>query len=110
MFIDASGEFEKVGNQNTLTDTHVEKIIATYEARESIDKYAHVAPISEVVENNYNLNIPRYVDTFEEEEPVDLEVVAEDLIALESEMKETDQTIAGFCEELGIASPFGAKV
>ncbi|MEC7028738.1 MAG: N-6 DNA methylase, partial [Pseudomonadota bacterium] len=110
MFIDASNEFEKVGNQNALTDDHVNKIVETYGKRESVDKYAYVAPLSEIAENDYNLNIPRYVDTFEEEEPVDLDAVTQELIALEDQMAETDKTIAGFCQELGINSPFGVRV
>ena len=83
LFIDASQHFDKVGNQNTLTDEHVEKIITTYQAREAIDKYAYVASLDEVKENDYNLNIPRYVDTFEEEEPVDMDAVVKDLRTLE---------------------------
>lgn len=83
LFIDASQEFEKVGNQNTLTDEHVAKIVSTYEVRESIDKYAYAAPLSEIAENDYNLNIPRYVDTFEEEDPVDLDAVTQELAAKE---------------------------
>ena len=71
LFIDASQHFEKVGNQNTLADEHVEKIIDTYQRRETVEKYAYVASFSEVVDNDYNLNIPRYVDTFEEEVAVD---------------------------------------
>lgn len=106
LFIDASREFDKVGNQNALSDEHVEKIVATYGQREEVEKYAHVAPLSEVEENNYNLNIPRYVDTFEEEEPVDIDDVAAQLIALNAEMAKTDAVIAGFCEELGITAPF----
>ena len=106
LFIDASQHFDKVGNQNTLTDEHVEKIITTYQARETIDKYAYVASLDEVKENDYNLNIPRYVDTFEEEEPVDMDAVVKDLKALDADMKDTDKTIAGFCKELGIESPF----
>jgi len=106
LFIDASQHFEKVGNQNTLTNEHVEKIVKTYEKREHIDKYAYVASLDEIKENDYNLNIPRYVDTFEEEEPVDIEAVAAELKALETDMQETDLTIAGFCKELGISSPF----
>ena len=106
LFIDASQHFEKVGNQNTLTDVHVEKIIDTYQRREAIDKYAYVASLGEVAENDYNLNIPRYVDTFEEEEPVDMNAVVRDLKALEVDIQETDQTIAEFCKELEIESPF----
>ena len=106
LFIDASNEFEKVGNQNVLTNSHVEKIIATYSKRQNIAKYAYVSPLSEVKENYYNLNIQRYVDTFEEEEVVDIEEVTKELQALENDMQKTDKVIAGFCKELGIPSPF----
>lgn len=106
LFIDASRDFEKQGNQNHLTNAHVERIIETYEKRETIDRYSYVAPLSEVAENDYNLNIPRYVDTFEEEEPVDLTTVTTELQGLETEMTKADATIAGFCDELGIPSPF----
>lgn len=106
LFIDASREFDKVGNQNALSNAHVEKIIDTYAKRESVEKYAHVAKLNEIAENDFNLNIPRYVDTFEEEEPVDLEATAYALQELESEMAKTDETIAGFCAELGITNPF----
>ncbi len=106
LFIDASQEFEKVGNQNALTEEHVVKIMEAYQQREEQDKYAYVASLDEVKENDYNLNIPRYVDTFEEEEAVDIEAVADELKALEADMQTTDKTIAGFCKELGISSPF----
>ena len=106
LFIDASQHFEKVGNQNTLTDEHVEKIIDTYRKRGPMEKYAYVASLDEVKENDYNLNIPRYVDTFEEEDPIDINTVVEDLKSIETDMQETDQAIAGFCKELGIESPF----
>ena len=108
LFIDASGDdhFEKVGKQNQLRSEDIDRIVSTYRNRESIEKYSHVAELSEVIENDYNLNIPRYVDTFEEEEPVDLAEVSEKLVALENEMGETDKVIAGFCEELGIKAPF----
>ena len=102
----ASQHFEKIGNQNRLTDEHVEKIIGTYQRRETVEKYAYVASISEVVDNDYNLNIPRYVDTFEEEKPVDIGVVVKDLQVLDVDMQRTDEIIAGFCRELGLESPF----
>ncbi|MCG6557078.1 type I restriction-modification system subunit M [Ruegeria sp. 1NDH52C] len=108
LFIDASAHYEKKGNQNYLTDEHVEKIVQTYEARETVERYAYVAPLSEVAENDYNLNIPRYVDTFDEEEPVDLAAVTTALQGLESDMAQTDASIAKFCEELGIVSPFNS--
>ena len=106
LFIDASQHFERIGNQNTLTDEHVEKIIDTYQRRETVERYAYVASFDEVALNDYNLNIPRYVDTFEEEEPVDMDAVVKDLKALETDMQATDKTIAGFCRELGINSLF----
>lgn len=108
VFIDASGDdhFEKVGNQNALRDEDVELIVRTYQRRESIDKYSYVASLDEIRENDYNLNIPRYVDTFEEEEPVDLEAVSAELKTLEEQLTETNKTIAKFCAELNIPTPF----
>ncbi len=106
LFMDASNEFEKAKNQNYMTDENVSKIVQTYTNREEIEKYSHLASMDEIKENDYNLNIPRYVDTFEEEEPVDLDEVSSKLKALESDMVTTDETIAEFCDELGIAKPF----
>ena len=105
LFIDASQGFEKVGNQNYLRPEHVERIVSTYRKRESIEKFSHVADRSEVEGNYYNLNIPRYVDTFDAEDQVDLDEVAENLAALEKNMSATDKVIAGFCEELRIKAP-----
>jgi type I restriction enzyme M protein len=106
LFIDASQEFEKIKTQNYLTDDHVQKILDTYKRRETIDKYSYVSNVSEVEENDYNLNIPRYVDTFEEEEPVDLEAVSQQLKQQDQQLKETDKQIAVFCKELNIETPF----
>ncbi|MBC6404473.1 MAG: type I restriction-modification system subunit M [Rhodospirillales bacterium] len=106
LFIDASREFEKDGNKNTLTAAHVDRILATWAARQEVERYAHAAPMVEIEENGFNLNIPRYVDGFEEEEPVDLAAVASDLLALDREAADIDREIAGFCAELGIAPPF----
>ena len=106
LFIDASQHFEKVKTNNVLRPEDITKIITTYENRTSEDKYSHLALLAEIEENDFNLNIPRYVDTFEEEEPVDLKAVAKDLKALDQEMKKTDQVIADFCKELGIDEPF----
>lgn len=106
LFIDASNSFEKDGNKNKLTNDHIDTIIDTYRERKTIDKYSYVAKLDEVAENDYNLNIPRYVDTFEEEEPVNLEVVSKQLQELETEIAETDDTIASFCAELNINTPF----
>ena len=106
LFIDASNDYEKAKNQNYLTNENIEKIIDTYTNRKEIEKYSHLASMQEIKENDYNLNIPRYVDTFEEEEVIDLEKVSSELKALEIEMKTTDETIASFCRELNISTPF----
>ena len=106
LFIDASNDYEKAKNQNYLTNENIEKIIDTYANRKEIEKYSHLASMDEIKENEYNLNIPRYVDTFEEEETIDLNKVSSELQALEVDMKTTDETIAKFCDELGIAKPF----
>ncbi|MFB9769956.1 type I restriction-modification system subunit M [Lactiplantibacillus modestisalitolerans] len=92
-FIDASKDFEKGKNQNVLTNANVDKIVETLDKRENVDKYAHKAELSEIVENEYNLNIPRYVDTFEEEPPVDVAKLVQD-------MQETDQKINSLQSEL----------
>ena len=106
LFIDASEHYEKVKTQNVLREEHIEKIISTYRNRTAEDKYSYLATMDELIENEYNLNIPRYVDTFEEEEPVDLEVVSNELQSLESDMADTDKAISDFCDELNIKAPF----
>lgn len=106
LFIDASQYFEKAKTQNFLRDADVERIVNTYSKREAIDKYSYVASLDEVRGNDYNLNIPRYVDTFDEEEQVDIVHVAEELKTLETEMKASDYIITGFCKELNIPRPF----
>ncbi len=106
IFIDASNDFEKQKNQNRLREEDIERIITTYKKREEIEKYSHKASLEEIKENDYNLNIPRYVDTFEEEEEIDLEAVANRIIEIEKESKELDKKIKNYCNELGIKSPF----
>jgi len=106
LFVDASQHFEKVKNQNFLQPQDIDKIVSTYRDRLTEAKYSYVAPLTEVIENDYNLNIPRYVDNFEKETEIDIERVAGELVELESQMTITDKTIAGFCAELGIKTPF----
>jgi type I restriction enzyme M protein len=106
LFIDASNHFEKGKNQNHLREEDIDKIIATYHERKSENKYSHVALLSEIKENDYNLNVPRYVDTFEEEAPIDLGEVTKELKKLESQKSNIDAQIAIFTKELGIESPF----
>ncbi len=108
LFIDASaeGNYEKVKTQNKLRPEDVDRIVSTYRERSEQEKYSHVATLAEVKANGYNLNIPRYVDTFEAEDAVDLKAVAKELQALEKGMKETDAELAKYCKELGIEMPF----
>ena len=105
LFIDASEHYEKVKTQNVLKEEHIEKIVSTYRNRTVEDKFSYVASNDELIENEYNLNIPRYVDTFEEEEQIDLEAVSYQLGSLDGEIHQTDKMIEGFCEELGINPP-----
>ena len=104
LFIDASGDgnYEKGKNQNLLRDSDIERIVSTYRKRESIDKYSYVAEKSEIVENDYNLNIPRYVDTFEEEAPIDIDAVQADIAATEKEIAEVQAKMNEFLKELGL--------
>ena len=104
VFIDASGEgnYEKGKNQNILRDCDIEKIVAAYRERKDIDKYCHVASREEIVENNYNLNIPRYVDTFEEEELVDIEEVKKNIADIEAELAEVQAKMKKYMEEMGV--------
>ena len=102
LFIDASSEFEKGKNQNRLTEENIQKIIETYEKREDVEKYAHVASIEEIEENEYNLNIPRYVDTFEEEEEIDIEEVLKQIAQDNAEIEALEQEINAQLKLLGV--------
>jgi type I restriction enzyme M protein len=106
LFIDASQHFDKVKTQNVLRPEHIQKIVDTYNSRTNQDKYSHVASLESIKANDYNLNIPRYVDTFEAEDTIDLASISAQLIELDKASRETDATIAAFCQELGIALPF----
>ena len=104
LFIDASGDdcYEKGKNQNKLREADLQRIVDAYEKYETIEKYAYVATIDEIKENDYNLNIPRYVDTFEEEEMVDMEAVAENINHIKAELAEVEVEMAKYLEELGL--------
>ncbi|ENV09357.1 type I restriction-modification system, M subunit [Acinetobacter higginsii] len=101
LFIDASREFKSGKNQNNLTEENIAKIVETYHARESVDKYAYLATLQEVKDNDYNLNIPRYVDTFEEEEEIDLVIVRAEREQLKTQLAELEIQMAKYLEELG---------
>ncbi|CAN0593709.1 unnamed protein product, partial [Ectocarpus sp. 12 AP-2014] len=85
LFIDASNEFENAKNQNKLSEANIEKIVGTYQNWKTVDKYSYVSKLDEIIENDYNLNIPRYVDTFEEEEPVDIKATQEEIKAIKQQ-------------------------
>ncbi|WP_153019936.1 N-6 DNA methylase, partial [Staphylococcus capitis] len=86
-----------------LTDEDVEKIVETYSQRETIDKYSYVASLDEINENDYNLNIPRYVDTFEEEEPIDLDQVQQQLKNIDKDIANVESEINEYLKELGVS-------
>lgn len=100
LFIDASNEFEKGKNQNNLTDEQVQHIIDTYSDRKDIEKFAHVAQYDEIVENEFNLNIPRYVDTFEEEPPVDVDQLVADMKQTDQEIKQQEAEFSSMLADL----------
>ncbi|MBR3216869.1 MAG: N-6 DNA methylase, partial [Exiguobacterium sp.] len=95
LFIDASKDFVKGKNQNKLSTEHIERIVETYKKRENVDKYAYVANFDEIKANDFNLNIPRYVDTFEEEEQIDLATIGSELKAIREKKTELE---ANLCE------------
>ncbi|MCI5166401.1 MAG: type I restriction endonuclease subunit M, partial [Candidatus Electrothrix sp. GM3_4] len=100
LFIDASREFVSAKNQNTLSEAHLTRIMATYTARAEEEKYAHLADVAEIRENDFNLNIPRYVDTFEEEAEIDIDAVQLEIDALEKELAEMRVMMAEKLKEI----------
>lgn len=106
LFIDSSKHFEKGKNQNRLRPSDIDKIIETYQQRTTEDKYSYVASLGEIKENDYNLNIPRYVDTFEAEPEIDLAAVTDEIKQLDASTADIDAKIAKYTQELGIDSPF----
>lgn len=102
LFIDASKDFVKGKNQNKLSDENIEKIISTYRERKEVPKYAHLASIEEIRQNDYNLNIPRYVDTTEEEEEIDINEVRALLAQDKKEIEELEAQIEEQFKLLGI--------
>jgi len=102
LFIDASRAFESAKNQNVLTDTHVDTIVRTYRAFQTVAKYAYRATPQELADNAYNLNIPRYVDTFEEEAEIDLMAVKKEIDGLEQQLATVRAKMDGYLKELGL--------
>ncbi|EHI74730.1 type I restriction-modification system, M subunit [Streptococcus criceti] len=104
-FIDASKEFDKGKNQNTMTDAHIEKILDAYTQRRDVDKFAHLASFEEIVENDYNLNIPRYIDTFEEEEVAPLPDIMADITKTNQTIKEKSAHLESLLKDLHGTTP-----
>lgn len=102
LFIDASCDFTSVKSQNLLEASHIEKIVAAYDDRPGIDRYSHLASREEIVGNDYNLNIPRYVDTFEPEVEIDVVAVQRDIEKIEAELVTVRARMAGYLKELGL--------
>ena len=101
LFIDASQDYQPGKKQNTLMDEHVKKILNAYEKRKKVKKYAHLASYDELKENDFNLNIPRYVDTFEEEAEIDIEAVQQEIDTLENELVEVRNKMTNLLKEAG---------
>jgi type I restriction enzyme M protein len=101
LFIDASREFKAGKNQNLLTQDNIDKIVATYREHSNVDKYSYLATHEEIQENDYNLNIPRYVDTFEEEAEIDLPAVRKEREQLKAQLAELETEMNHYLKELG---------
>jgi len=104
LFIDASREYADGKNQNKLREQDIEKIVKAYKARQTVDKYAYLASLEEIHENDYNLNIPRYVDTFEEEAEIDIQAVQRRIKQINAELAETEAEMQKYLKELGYAA------
>jgi len=104
LFIEASKEFTACKAQNTLSPENLDKIYDTYVKRKEVERFAHVAKMTEIEENDFNLNITRYVDTFVEEETVDIKANLKELAELEPELKKLEKEMAGYLQKLGITN------
>ena len=102
LFIDASKDFIKGKNQNKLSQENIDRIVETYKKREDVEKFAHVASFEEIKENDFNLNIPRYVDTFEEQEEIDIVELGKELVALKQQIKAAENDFLAMLGELAV--------
>ena len=102
LFIDASNDFEKQKNQNNLRPVDIEKIVEAYKKRHNIPKFTHLADYEEIVRNDYNLNIPRYVDTFEEEEQIDIVALSLEMADLNRQIKQKETEFLAMLDELAV--------
>lgn len=109
LFIDASKDFVKEKAKNYLTEEHINKILSAYSERKDIEKYSHLASFEEIKSNDYNLNIPRYVDTFEEEEPIDLVNEFKALQENDDQIEMISSQINSYLKELGFEESINSK-
>jgi len=93
-------------NQNELSDAHIQRIVDAYKDRKDIDKFAHVASMKEIEENGFNLNIPRYVDTSEAEEEIDIDAVTEEIEKIDADIAQASKELKKSFQELGLKFPF----
>jgi type I restriction enzyme M protein len=105
LFVDASNYFEKAKNQNYLRDEDIDRIVGTYRSRVDIPRFSRRVQMTDIAKHEYNLNIPRYVDTYEEGENVNLEKLVKEIRALEASVEPLDESIRSYCQQLGIESP-----
>lgn len=110
LFIDASKDFEAGKNQNILRGQDIDKIVDAYVNREDVEKFAHVTSMEEIADNGFNLNIPRYVDTFEKEPEIDLKAVSAEIRLLQKEIKDINAELKPYFEELDLDFPFDEEV
>jgi type I restriction enzyme M protein len=101
-FIDASRDFQPAKTQNLLLEEHISKIIGTFKGRKHIERYARSVPLSEIIDNDFNLNIPRYIDTFQAEEIIDIKAVQSEIASLEGELVQVKTRMKDYLRELGV--------
>jgi type I restriction enzyme M protein len=109
LFIDASEHYEKVKTTNVIRSSHIEKIIDVYKNRRAEDRYSSLVSIDKIKQNNWKLNIQRYVDSYEAVDDLDIEFISSELVGIDKELKDIDKKISGFCLELDIEPPFGVN-
>jgi type I restriction enzyme M protein len=102
LFIDASNEFTPGKTQNVMGDAHIAKVLETYASRAEVERYSHRASPEEISGNDFNLNIPRYVDTFEPEEEIDVAALQKQINTIEAELVEVRRKMASYLKELGV--------
>jgi type I restriction enzyme M protein len=102
LFIDASKEFTADKTQNVMDEAHIDKVLDTYKKRAAIEKYSHLASLEEIIENDFNLNIPRYVDTFEPEKEINIGDIQKEILTIETELTSVRLRMTEHLKELGV--------